>query len=175
MTAVLLTPDSRTHPGSLAAVDSDDGAVVAVVVAHVTVFRAGTASPVVDRHLRTGGGAPRPWRMAADVLVTPGGPHQASTLARHHPGALVVAAFTGPDCWVRLGAGPGRALRMRKRAASGEATAPREDLPWPLWASLVHTWLVAGLSPQALTSASACVLPVGEPSGAPTVLIRPDQ
>ncbi|MET8180847.1 hypothetical protein [Streptomyces sp. NPDC005336] len=184
MTAVLLTPDSRAHPRSFATLTEPvrraPGAAVAVVLARVTVLRADRdTAPVLDRHLRVGIPAPHRWRMAADVLVTSGGPGQPAALARRHPGALVTAAYHGPDCWLRLRIGGGARLRMRKRTAAPGAAAPPRDLSWPVWASLVHAWLVAGVPPEALAPSSARLIPARTGAGgvAPeqTVLLRTER
>jgi hypothetical protein len=196
VTAVLLVPDglagvwpgpARPWPlvavtdpadGAPDAADTTEGAdaSVTMVVIRVGTVSAGRPSPVLDRHLRAGGAAPRPWRMAADVLVAPGGPERAAGLARRHPGALVTAAHSGSDCWVLLGTGTRTPLRLRKRGAPSGAAAPPGDLPWPVWASLVHAWLVAGVSPRTLASSSARPVPVPlGPWGATrgqTVLLR---
>jgi hypothetical protein len=70
------------------------------------------------------------------------GHRQTAALAARHPGALVVAVYRGRDLWMRLGP-DGRELTLRaRRAAAGP--------PWAVWASVAHTWLVAGLPAAAL-------------------------
>ena len=114
---------------------------------------------VRDRHLRAGPGAPCRWLALADVLVGPvdGDRHgddcgereavaTAAALARRCPGALVVAVHRGAACWLRLGAGPERSLRLGVRQAAGA--------PWEVWASLAHAWLVSGLPVAELGSVS---------------------
>lgn len=185
MTAVLLVPDSHAHPAALGVLaepvcraGGGIGADSTAVVSTVMVARTDTGAPVVDRHLRVGVSAPRPWRLAADVLMAPGGASQATSLACRHPGALVVAAVRDRECWVRVrvGTSGGVLLRIREQAAAPRAGSPPRLPPWPVWASLVHAWLVAGLPAQALASSSAHLVRAGSPPGTAvrerTVLLR---
>ncbi|SCE18101.1 hypothetical protein GA0115243_10818 [Streptomyces sp. ScaeMP-e83] len=108
---------------------------------------------VIDEHLRVRLSAPHPMPLLADVLVAEfpslGLPpnedpvRYAAELADCHPGALVVAVYRGPRCWLRLGG--------RARALVREPEWPTH--PWAVWASVAHVWLVAGLDPDALDPA----------------------
>jgi len=109
------------------------------------------ASRTVDEHLRVVLPTPVPVLSSlADVLLagaeTGAGteassgtdPHrQTAELAARHPGALVVAVHRGDGLWMRLGP-DGLALTLRARR-------PAAGPPWAVWASVAHTWLVAGL------------------------------
>ncbi|MDX3640048.1 hypothetical protein [Streptomyces sp. MB09-02B] len=99
--------------------------------------------PLVDEHLRVELPAPWPWPVLADVLVAPGsGDAAADALAAAHPGTAVVAVHTGPTgagrCWLRVG--PHGRVPIRLRLTAHHAALH----PWPVWASLAHTWLVTG-------------------------------
>lgn len=141
----------RTSPVAVAVptegVEADGGA-------EVTVVWAGTPEPVVDRHLRGDVAGSRPW--LADVLLGRGTSlADAVELARTYPGALVVGAYAGPYCWLRVGAGPGHGagLLMRGRVMRGYGP----ESPWPVLASVVHAWRVAWVCPQGLAPATATV------------------
>lgn len=112
----------------------------------------------VDEHLRVRLSTPPPMPLLADVLVAglpsvglhsaghP--PHEeparyAAGLADGHPGALVVAVYRGPCCWLRFGGRP--------RLLVHEPGWPLH--PWAVWASVAHVWLVAGLDPYAFDPA----------------------
>lgn len=131
---------------------------------------------VIDEHLRIRLSAPHPMPLLADVLVAgwpqagldhagirrttfPEGTARAegasdeaparfvAWLADCHPGALVVAVYRGPYCWLRLGGGARTLVR-------------RPDWPvqsWAVWASVAHAWLVAGLRPEAFDPATVRV------------------
>ncbi|MER7795043.1 hypothetical protein [Streptomyces sp. NPDC097640] len=100
---------------------------------------------IVDEHLRVELPAPGKWSTLADVLLATGeGQDGIAELRAHHPGALVVAVYHGPRCRLWLGPG-GHTLALRARR-------PSPVPPWGLWASLAHTWLVAGLPVTALAS-----------------------
>lgn len=113
---------------------------------------------VVDEHLRVRLQAAHPMPLLADVLVAevPSGawpPYgsplgYAAELADCHPGALVVAVYRGPRCWLRLGGRPGLLVR-----GSGGPVQP-----WAVWASVAHVWLVAGLDPAAFDPAAVQVV-----------------
>lgn len=158
MTAVLLVPDDPAFPRALAVLTGPGpapGTRPAPTV--VRVVRADTGAVTVDRHLRVDADAADPWRVVADVLVGGGGPPRVAELARHHPGALVVAAHDGPDCWMLLGvhrAAPVRACWRRPEPGTAAGTDP----PWPVWASIVHSLLVAGI-PAETVRASSALLP----------------
>jgi hypothetical protein len=160
--ALLTEPVPGGPPGNTAGVagtgtGTGTGTRAGVVTTVVQVVRADTGTLVVDRHLRVDAGAADPWRMAADVLIGRGGPPQVTALARRHPGALVVAAHHGGDCWMQLGIGQDRPVRAHWREPEGGA-AGGTGLPWPLWASAVHAWLVAGIPPEDVCASSALVL-----------------
>lgn len=113
---------------------------------------------VVDEHLRVRLPAVHPMPLLADVLVAElpsvtrspneGPVRYAAELADRHPGALVVAVYRGPRCWLRLG---GRPLLL----VSGPGGPVQ---PWAVWASVAHVWLVAGLDPAALDPAAVRVV-----------------
>lgn len=113
---------------------------------------------VVDEHLRVRLPAAHPMPLLADVLVAelPSGTRSpwegpvryAAELADGHPGALVVAVYRGPRCWLRLGGRP----RLLVRGPGGPAQ------PWAVWASVAHVWLVAGLDPAAFDPAAVRVV-----------------
>lgn len=108
---------------------------------YVRVTRAGAGGvAVVDEHLRVRLPAPRPWPALADVLVAPGsGDDAADVLAAAHPGSAVVAVHTGAErCWLRLGPHGRTPVRL---TLTGRHAALH---PWPVWASLAHTWLMTG-------------------------------
>jgi hypothetical protein len=94
----------------------------------------------VDRHVRVGLPAPRPWPLLADVLVAQGvDGSTVDALAATHPGAAVVAVHHGAQaCWLRLGPYGQVPVRL---ALDARHAAVR---PWHAWASLAHAWLVAG-------------------------------
>jgi hypothetical protein len=109
-----------------------------------------TGAPIVDEHLRAQLPAPGPWPLLADVLLAKGDEAQSAELAARHPGALVIAVHGGSECCLRLGPEDlVRTLRTRP---------PASGASWAIWASLAHTWLVAGLPVAALGSASVRVL-----------------
>ncbi len=112
----------------------------------------------VDEHLRVRLCAPPPMPLLADVLVAqlpsvelPSAGHPpreeparyAAGLADCHPGALVVAVYRGPRCWLRFGG--------RTRLLVHQPGWPVQ--PWAVWASVAHAWLVAGLDPDAFDPA----------------------
>ncbi|MYW31849.1 transcriptional regulator, partial [Streptomyces sp. SID2119] len=78
-----------------------------------TLLHPDRAARITDEHLRVRLSAPHPLPLLADVLVAefpPAGipPHEdpvryAAGLADCHPGALVVAVYRGPRCWLRFG------------------------------------------------------------------------
>ncbi|MEU5109213.1 MULTISPECIES: transcriptional regulator [unclassified Streptomyces] len=104
-----------------------------------------SGAEIVDEHLRVELPAPGTWSTLADVLLATGeGQDAIAELRARHPGALVVAVHHGPRCRLWLGPG-GRTLALRARR-------PSPTPPWGLWASLAHTWLVAGLPVTALAS-----------------------
>lgn len=113
---------------------------------------------VVDEHLRVRLPATHPMPLLADVLVAeyPSGarsPYEdparyAADLADCHPGALVVAVYRGPRCWLRLGGRPRLLVREPGRPVR----------PWAVWASVAHVWLVAGLDPAAFDPAAVQVV-----------------
>lgn len=113
---------------------------------------------VVDEHLRVRLPAAHPMPLLADVLVAeyPTGarpPNEdparyAAELADCHPGALVVAVYRGPRCWLRLGGRPRLLVREPGRQVQ----------PWAVWASVAHVWLVAGLDPAVLDPAAVRVV-----------------
>lgn len=127
---------------------------------------------VVDEHLRVRLPATHPMPLLADVLVAeypsdvrspyedPAGyaaearsPYEdparyAAELADCHPGALVVAVYRGPRCWLRLGGRPRLLVRDPGRPVQ----------PWAVWASVAHVWLVAGLDPAAFEPAAVRVV-----------------
>lgn len=113
---------------------------------------------VVDEHLRVRLPAIHPMPLLADVLVAehPSGARSAyedparyaAELADCHPGALVVAVYRGPRCWLRLGG--------RSRLLVREPGRPVQ--PWAVWASVAHVWLVAGLDPAAFDPAAVQVV-----------------
>lgn len=107
----------------------------------------------VDEHLRVRLSAPPPMPLLADVLVAElpsvallsagRPPHEdparyTAGLADCHPGALVVAAYRGPCCWLRFGGRPRLLVR--------EPWWPVQS--WAVWASVAHVWLVAGRDPD---------------------------
>ncbi|MEU7580308.1 hypothetical protein AB0B50_22230 [Streptomyces sp. NPDC041068] len=104
-------------------------------------------------HLRVRLPAPAPWPSLADVLLaevaevagvaevaeaaegaeaaaaTEGeGPAYASELADRHPGALVVAVYSGDRCWTRCGVGGGRVVTWRAKARPGTGAGPAWEL-----------------------------------------------
>lgn len=113
---------------------------------------------VVDEHLRVRLPATHPMPLLADVLVAEypseaRSPYEdparyAAELADCHPGALVVAVYRGPRCWLRLGGRPRLLVREPGRPV----------LPWAVWASVAHVWLVAGLDPDAFDPAAVQVV-----------------
>lgn len=113
---------------------------------------------VVDEHLRVRLPAAHPMPLLADVLVAEypseaRSPYDhparyAAELADCHPGALVVAVYRGPRCWLRLGGRPRLLVREPGRPV----------LPWAVWASVAHVWLVAGLDPAAFDPAAVEVV-----------------
>ncbi|WP_405986108.1 hypothetical protein [Streptomyces sp. NBC_00872] len=140
------------------------GTVVFEAVRHIRValVHPDTGAPVVDEHLRVGLPAPGPWPLLADVLLSDGegarGVTEPRTVrsrlaesAECHPGALVVGVRLGSVCRLRVGPG-GTELTLRAPRA---VSAP----PWGVWASLAHTWLVAGLPWAELASATVRLLP----------------
>ncbi|MES4903603.1 MULTISPECIES: hypothetical protein [unclassified Streptomyces] len=105
-----------------------------------------SGAEIVDEHLRVELPAPDRWSTLADVLLATGeGQEGIAQLRAGHPGALVLAVHRGPRCRLWLGPG-GHTLDLRARR-------PSSVPPWGLWASLAHTWLVAGLPVTALESA----------------------
>ncbi|MFF7394128.1 hypothetical protein ACFZAE_37515 [Streptomyces scabiei] len=107
---------------------------------YVRIAPPGPACPpaLVDEHLRVELPAPWPWPALADVLVAPGsGDAAADALAAAHPGTAVVAVHTGAGrCWLRVG--PHGRVPIRLHLTERHAAVH----PWPVWASLAHTWLV---------------------------------
>ncbi|WP_086860183.1 hypothetical protein [Streptomyces milbemycinicus] len=111
-----------------------------------------SGAEVVDEHLRVELPAPGRWSTLADVLLVTAegqpaigeGQDGIAELRARHPGALVVAVHHGSRCRLWLGPG-GRTLTLRARRPSAVP-------PWGLWASLAHTWLVAGIPVTALES-----------------------
>lgn len=113
---------------------------------------------VVDEHLRVRLPATHPMPLLADVLVAEypsdvRSPYEdparyAAELADCHPGALVVAVYRGPRCWLRLGGRPRLLVRDPGRPVQ----------PWAVWASVAHVWLVAGLDPAAFEPAAVRVV-----------------
>ncbi|MBM9503670.1 hypothetical protein [Actinacidiphila acididurans] len=170
MTAVLLFPDDPGQPRALAVLGGPGPAGTGPAPTVVQVVRADTGAVTVDRHLRVeaDADAPDPWRVVADVLVTRGGPQQVTELARHHPGALVVAAHDGPDCWLLLGSPRDSRVRACWRRPD-PGTAAGTDPPWPVWASLVHSWLVAGIPAETVRTSSALLL---GPTGSAETAVR---
>lgn len=117
-----------------------------VVLEHPT-----SGAMVVDEHLRVELPAPDTWSLLADVLLATGrGQQDIAKLRARNPGALVIAVQRGPRCWMRLGPG-GLTLTLRARSLS---PVP----PWGIWASLAHTWLVAGLPAKAMELAAVRLL-----------------
>ncbi|MFD7504853.1 transcriptional regulator [Streptomyces sp. NPDC059850] len=124
---------------------------------HVVLLRPGSGvrgprvRRTVDEHLRVLLPAPVPSLASlADVLLagvdTGMPPHrQTAALAARHSGALVVAVHRGHRLWMRLGP-DGLALTLRARR-------PAAGPPWAVWASVAHTWLVAGLPAEELGAA----------------------
>jgi hypothetical protein len=156
------------------------GAGADTVRVSVTLLRGGAAGPVRDRHLRVHSTAPHHRHRLADVLVRPGaGADAAAELAWQHPGALVIAAYQGPWCWLHLGAGMSTSTggSLASPGSPALVLGPRQaaQLPWELWASLAHTWLVGGLPAAGLATAAARLVtaqpadpsPACRPPGAP--------
>ncbi|MGW6741226.1 hypothetical protein ACWGDX_10875 [Streptomyces sp. NPDC055025] len=140
------------------------GTVVFEAVRHIRValVHPDTGAPVVDEHLRVGLPARGPWPLLADVLLSDCEGARSATepctarshlaeSAECHPGALVVGVRLGSVCRLRVGPG-GTELTLR---APRSVPAP----PWGVWASLAHTWLVAGLPWAELASATVRLLP----------------
>lgn len=125
------------------------------------------ATGFVDEHVRVASPAEGSWARLGDVLhAESAAPWHAARLAARHPGALVVAAHHGRVCRLRLGP---RGVPLVLRAARGPRggrgeRAGRPELPWPVWASLAHAFLAAGLPPRGLaevrvlTGAAAAVV-----------------
>lgn len=123
-----------------------------------TLLHPDRAARITDEHLRVRLSAPHPLPLLADVLVAefpPAGlpPHEdpvryAAGLADCHPGALVVAVYRGPRCWLRFG--------CRARTLVREPQWPAHS--WAVWASVAHVWLVAGLDPAAWDPAAVRVV-----------------
>lgn len=99
----------------------------------------------VDEHVRVALPAPGAWAWAGDVVHEgSAAPCRPGVLAARYPGALVVAAHDGGVCRLRVGPrGAAVVLRVPRCGASGV-------LPWPVWASLVHACVVAGVSVEGL-------------------------
>lgn len=114
----------------------------------VALARRGGGRLLVDEHLSVSLPAPRPWPALADVLVAPGTGHGAAdALAADHPGTSVVAVYReGSACWVRVGPYGRDPIRL---TLTSRHTAV---CPWPVWASLAHAWLVAGVPVQPVVS-----------------------
>ncbi len=135
------TRASRAAPGTVSRAASGAASRTASRTVSWTASR--TVFRTADEHLRVVLPAPMPsLSPLADVLLAAAEagtePHrQAAALAAGHPGALVVAVHRGPDLWMRLGP-DGLALTLRARC-------PAAGPPWAVWASVAHTWLVAGL------------------------------
>ncbi|MGW2327808.1 transcriptional regulator [Streptomyces sp. NPDC001700] len=161
MTPVALaSPVTSVSPVTAVVTEPACGVVTGRV--HVVLLRPGSGVRVrrtVDEHLRVLLPAPvsslsslASLASLADVLlagadvgvdagVSP--PHrQTAALAARHPGALVVAVHRGHRLWMRLGP-DGLALTLRARR-------PAARPPWAVWASVAHTWLVAGLPAEEL-------------------------
>lgn len=116
------------------------------------------AEAVVEQHLRVRLPARQPWPLLADVVVARGhGDDAARALSARHPGALVVAVHQGARCWLRLRGSCGPRLELGAGHAAG--------LPWRVWASLAHTWLVASLPLTELGRSTGHVLRVGSGHG----------
>lgn len=94
----------------------------------------------VDEHLRVALPAPGAWAGLGDVLHEEStAPPRTERLAARHPGALVVAVHRGRACRLRLGpSGTYLELRAVRRV--------QPPTPWPVWASLAHAFITAGLS-----------------------------
>lgn len=159
--AALLVPDDVTQPRILA-VPSDvapltPGRFTVVVSTRVSRVRAdGPDAPnaaTEDRHIRASDGSSPAWRVAADVLTTfarAGGTEltaRVEGLAHHHPGALVVMAHSSAQ---------GRVLIRTCRPPHGQLVAMHrlaaDEGAWPVWASLVHAWLIGGVPAEVLVS-----------------------
>ncbi|MDQ0987049.1 hypothetical protein QFZ71_004332 [Streptomyces sp. V2I9] len=124
--------------------------------ARATLLHPDRPLPVVDEHLRVRLPSPHPMPLLADALVAEAAGHltpvdpalYAAELADCHPGALVVAVYRGPRCWLRFGS--------RHRLLVGEEGWPVQS--WAAWASVAHVWLVAGLDPAAFDPAAVRVV-----------------
>lgn len=126
-----------------------------------------TGAPAVDEHVRVRLPAPRRWSRLGDVLIGHGtGASAAVEAATAHPGALVVAVYCGPRCWIRFGPNGGV---IEFGARGPEQPAER----WGTVASFAHSWLVAGLSAGGFGS-SLCLRGSDSPLSSCPSLCRAD-
>ncbi|MDT0342956.1 hypothetical protein [Streptomyces litchfieldiae] len=140
-TMAMVVPDGRDCPAALALLtDPAPGRGGGLATAVLVRTGSGPGAPVVDQHLRVDAGARGPRPDLADVVI---GSRRIRELARRHPAAPVVASPVAGECWLRPG--PGAVTRLRVIS-----TEPF----WPVWGSLLHGWLAAGLPPGGLASAT---------------------
>lgn len=167
----LLVPDDIAFPAVLAAAPQPRPCLPVagpVVRVSVTVVRTDTRDAVLDNHIRARIPSPDPWPDLADVITGSNERGQSrrnsftsvAALAHRHPGALVVAGSGSPKCPIVL---CGQLLLGLRVHDSKLAAA---DLPWPVWTSLIHAWLVAGLPPVALAASSAHAIQLAGCAGA---------
>ncbi|MER7348535.1 hypothetical protein ABT390_24380 [Streptomyces aurantiacus] len=100
------------------------------------------ATEFVDEHVRVAVPVASAWARLGDVLhAESAAPWHAARLGARHPGALVVAAHHGHVCRLRVGPSGTPLVLRTARLLRGA----RPEVPWPVWASLAHTFLAAGL------------------------------
>jgi hypothetical protein len=150
----LVVPHSRAETEKT---DGAGGSAASAVLATVSadtegnttvVLRRADAPPIRDPHLRVEVGKATPKSRRADVVV--GHSYEVDELARQHPGALVVAGRRSAEYRLRLGPDTGMVLRITGAGST-----------WPMWSSVLHAWLVAGLPPAALGHASGLAVHAG--------------
>ncbi|UCM88296.1 hypothetical protein [Streptomyces marincola] len=158
--AAVLVPDDERCPAALALVSEPEPGRGAASVALLPAGD-GPGHPFVDRHLRVDAAAPHPWPAVADVVTGRGEPGR---LAGRYPGALVTASPEHAACLVRHGCP--EPVRLRVVAA---------EPFWPMWGSVLHAWLAAGLPVAALASATGYALrqAAAGAARAQSVLLRP--
>ncbi|EPH39220.1 hypothetical protein STRAU_7707 [Streptomyces aurantiacus JA 4570] len=99
------------------------------------------ATEFVDEHVRVAVPVASAWARLGDVLhAESAAPWHAARLGARHPGALVVAAHHGHVCRLRVGPSGTPLVLRTARLLRGA----RPEVPWPVWASLAHTFLAAG-------------------------------